>query len=60
MPVRKKTQTATENQQGRSAALHPEHLLEGIARGERASSEGMVTAHAQAKKRLRRWLGSSG
>ena len=34
-------------------------LLEGIARGERAFSEGRVTTHAQARKRLGRWLGSS-
>lgn len=31
-------------------------ILEGIARGERAVEEGRVVSHAQAKKRLRRWL----
>lgn len=31
-------------------------LLEGIARGEQAIAEGRVTTHAQAKKRLARWL----
>lgn len=31
-------------------------LLEGIARGERAVDEGRVVSHAQAKKRLARWL----
>lgn len=31
-------------------------LLEGIARGEQAVAEGRVTTHAQAKKRLARWL----
>lgn len=35
-------------------------LLEGIARGERAFSEGRVTTHTRARKRLARWLGSSG
>lgn len=54
---------------GRSAAIlldvsEYEHLLrrlqilEGIARGERAALEGRVVSHAQAKKRLGRWLGS--
>jgi prevent-host-death family protein len=32
-------------------------LLEGVARGERAYSEGRVSTHATAKKRLGRWLG---
>ena len=31
-------------------------ILEGIARGERAIAEGSVASHAQAKKRLARWL----
>jgi prevent-host-death family protein len=31
-------------------------LLEGIARGERAIEEGRTVSHAQAKKRLARWL----
>lgn len=31
-------------------------ILEGIARGERAVAEGRVASHAQAKKRLARWL----
>lgn len=31
-------------------------ILEGIARGERALAEGRTTTHAQAKKRLARWL----
>ncbi|HPW03379.1 MAG: type II toxin-antitoxin system Phd/YefM family antitoxin [Dokdonella sp.] len=31
-------------------------ILEGIARGERAIAEGRVASHAQAKKRLARWL----
>ena len=31
-------------------------VLEGIARGEQALAEGRVTSHAQAKKRLARWL----
>lgn len=31
-------------------------VLEGIARGEQAVAEGRVTSHAQAKKRLGRWL----
>jgi len=31
-------------------------VLEGIARGEQAVAEGRVTTHAQAKKRLARWL----
>lgn len=30
--------------------------LEGIARGEQALAEGRVASHAQAKKRLDRWL----
>ena len=32
-------------------------LLEGIARGERAFSEGRIVSHEDAKKRLGRWLG---
>lgn len=31
-------------------------LLEGIARGERAIEEGRTVSHAQAKKRMKRWL----
>jgi prevent-host-death family protein len=31
-------------------------VLEGIARGEQAGAEGRVASHAQAKKRLARWL----
>jgi len=31
-------------------------ILEGIARGERAVEEGRVVTHAEAKKRLERWL----
>ena len=31
-------------------------ILEGIARGERAIEQGRVMSHAQAKKRLARWL----
>jgi len=32
-------------------------LLEGIARGEQAIEWARIVTHAQAKKRLRRWLG---
>lgn len=32
-------------------------ILEGIAIGEQAVREGRVTPHAEAKKRLARWLG---
>ena len=31
-------------------------ILEGIARGERAVEEGRVLTHAEAKKRMTRWL----
>ena len=31
-------------------------VLEGIARGELAIAEGRVATHAQARKRLARWL----
>lgn len=31
-------------------------LLEGIARGEKAVEEGRVLTHAQAKRRMSRWL----
>jgi len=31
-------------------------LLESIARGEQAIAEGRVVSHAQARKRLARWL----
>jgi prevent-host-death family protein len=31
-------------------------ILEGIARGERALHEGRFISHAQAKKRMARWL----
>ncbi len=32
------------------------HLLEGIARGEKAIREGRTFTHAQARKKLARWL----
>jgi prevent-host-death family protein len=32
-------------------------ILEGIARGEQAIQQGRVVTHAQAKRRMRRWLG---
>jgi prevent-host-death family protein len=32
-------------------------ILEGIARGERAIRQGRVVTHAQARKKLNRWLG---
>ena len=31
-------------------------LLEGIARGEKALEDGRVLTHAQARKRMSRWL----
>ena len=31
-------------------------IMEGIARGERAVQEGRILTHAQAKKRMKRWL----
>lgn len=31
-------------------------LLEGIAKGEKAIQEGRVASHAEAKKRMSRWL----
>jgi prevent-host-death family protein len=31
-------------------------ILEGIARGERAIEEGRLMSHAEAKKRMSRWL----
>lgn len=31
-------------------------VLEGIARGEKAVAEGRTVSHAQAKRRLARWL----
>jgi len=31
-------------------------LLEGVARGERAIEEGRTMSHAEAKKRMSRWL----
>ncbi len=31
-------------------------ILEGIARGERAIEEGRVMSHAEARKRMKRWL----
>jgi len=31
-------------------------ILEGIARGDRAVEEGRVISHAEAKKRMARWL----
>ena len=32
------------------------NLLEGIARGEKAIEDGRTVSHAQAQKRLARWL----
>ena len=31
-------------------------ILEGIARGERAVQEKRIVTHAQAKKRMKRWI----
>jgi predicted transcriptional regulator len=31
-------------------------ILEGIARGERARRDGRIVSHAQARKRMARWL----
>jgi len=31
-------------------------ILEGIARGERAVEQGRVVSHAEAKRRMARWL----
>ena len=31
-------------------------IMEGIARGERAVQKGRILTHAQAKKRMKRWL----
>ena len=31
-------------------------ILEGIARGERAFQQGRTLSHAQAQKRMKRWL----
>ena len=31
-------------------------ILEGIARGERALAEGRTMTHAEAKKRMKKWL----
>jgi len=31
-------------------------ILEGIARGERAAQEKRVVTHAQAKRRMKRWI----
>jgi prevent-host-death family protein len=31
-------------------------ILEGIARGERAIEQGRMVSHAEAKKRMARWL----
>lgn len=35
---------------------HRMRILEGIARGERALEEGRVLTHAQARRRMARWL----
>ncbi len=32
-------------------------ILESIARGEKAIQEGRVITHAQAKRKMKRWLG---
>jgi prevent-host-death family protein len=43
---------------GKYSALNQRlRILEGIARGERAVEEGRTVSHAQAKKRMGRWLG---
>ena len=33
------------------------HILEGIARGESAIAENRVYSHAQARKKMSKWLG---
>ena len=32
------------------------HILEGIARGERAVQEGNILTHDRARKKMRKWL----
>lgn len=41
-----------------SYQLMQQHMavLEGIARGEQASAQGRTVSHAEARKRLTRWL----
>ena len=67
--VRATRQPVLITERGRSAAvlldvetydglLRRLAVLEGIARGERADSEGRVVSHAEARRRLRRWLGA--
>ena len=38
------------------AQQHRIHLLEGIARGEKAVEDGRTLSHREAKKRMTRWL----
>ncbi|MDZ7752892.1 MAG: type II toxin-antitoxin system Phd/YefM family antitoxin [Gammaproteobacteria bacterium] len=38
------------------AMQHRMRLLEGIARGEKAIEDGRTLTHAQARKRMDRWL----
>ena len=67
--VRATRQPVLITERGRSAAvlldvetydalLRRLAVLEGIARGERAYSEGRVVSRAEARRRLRRWLGA--
>jgi predicted transcriptional regulator len=65
--LKKERTTLLTDSQGRRAAYLVDpatfdslqtrmRLLEGLARGERAIREGRTVTHAQAKKRLSRWL----
>ena len=67
--VRATRQPVLITERGRSAAvlldvetyevlLRRLAVLEGIARGERAYSEGRVVSPTEARRRLRRWLGA--
>ena len=67
--VRATRQAVLITERGRSAAvlldvetydalLRRLAVLEGIARGERAYSGGRVVSRAEARRRLRRWLGA--
>lgn len=42
--------------QSYEALLGQLDVLEGIARGDRAFADGRIVSHADAKKRLSRWL----
>ena len=54
--ITEQDQAAADSMYANYPTIHRIEILEGIARGEKDISEGRVLSHAQAKKKLNKWL----